>query len=143
MNREDATYTNREIAQSLRLWNEYFNRDAAMSDEEFEAMPIEQRIALLDYAFGKDPEKAKRVYIIPQKMSGTGSIHDLASEHYDRVIKFAPGCRFAVVLAAYYGGKGYTTHKTINAAIRQAMKLKGFDYQIIDLDRIEQEYGVR
>ena len=75
-----------------------------------------------------------RTFIIPQKMSGTGSIHDIASEHFDRVIVFAPGCQFAVVLASYYGGKGYTTHKTIEAAIRQAMKLKGFEYQIIELE---------
>lgn len=73
-------------------------------------------------------------YVIPQKISGTGSIHDLASEHFDRVIRFAPGCRFAVVLAAYYGGKGYTTHRTMNAAIKQSSKLKGFSYQIIELE---------
>jgi len=52
-------------------------------------------------------------YTIPQKMSGTGSIHDLASEHWDRVI--AGRGKYAVVLASFYGGKGYTTHETAAA----------------------------
>ena len=71
-------------------------------------------------------------YIIPQKMSGTGSIHDIASEHFDREIVFAPGCLYAVVLASYYGGKGYTTHKTASATIASAKANREYSHQIID-----------
>ena len=73
-------------------------------------------------------------YIIPQKPSNTGSIHDLASDCFDREINFAPGCKFAVVLAAYYGGKGYTTHKTAEAAIKAANRRKDYSKAIIDAD---------
>jgi len=71
-------------------------------------------------------------YTIPQKMSGTGSIHDIASEHFDRDIVFAPGCNYAVVLASYYGGKGYTTHRTAEAAAKAARRLSDWSYRIID-----------
>lgn len=73
-------------------------------------------------------------YVIPQKMSGTGSIHDIASDLFDREI--AGRGSYAVVLASYYGGKGYTTHMTQEAAARQAGKLsrQGYSYEIIDGD---------
>lgn len=71
---------------------------------------------------------------IPAKMSNTGSIHDISSQHADRVI-IGRGA-FAVVLAAYYGGKGYTTHTTEHAAMLQARKIQkaGYSYQIIDAE---------
>lgn len=71
-------------------------------------------------------------FIIEKKMSGTGSIHDLASENFDRVISGRG--QYAVVLAAYYGGKGYTTHTSENTAIRAAKRQskQGYSYQIID-----------
>ena len=53
-----------------------------------------------------------KILTIKQKMSGTGSIHDLASGFEDREIKFPNGFKFAVVKANYYGGRGYTTHRT-------------------------------
>lgn len=71
-------------------------------------------------------------YLIPKKMSNTGSIHDLASDQYDRVIKFPRGCYYAVVLASYYGGKGYTTHKTFEAAIKASKKVKDYSHCIIN-----------
>ena len=75
-----------------------------------------------------------KVYTIEQKMSGTGTIHDIASDLFDRGIRFSTGCKYAVVLAAYYGGKGYTTHKTANAAARKSYALSMADYshKIID-----------
>lgn len=68
-------------------------------------------------------------------MINTGSIHDIADTS-DRVIKFADGCKYAVVLASYYGGKGYTTHKTADAAIAKSKILgsNGRSYKIIDTD---------
>lgn len=70
--------------------------------------------------------------VIPQKMSNTGSIHDLANQHHERLIKGRG--KYAVVLAAFYGGRGYTTHATEGSAIRQAKKLRkqGYSLQILD-----------
>lgn len=72
--------------------------------------------------------------IIPQKMSGTGTIHDLASQHCDRIIEFPRGAKYAIVLAAYYGGRGYTTHKTEEAAIAADKRNREFSRQIIGVD---------
>jgi hypothetical protein len=76
------------------------------------------------------------IYVIEQKMSNTGSIHDIASDMFDREVKFNAGCKYAVVSAAYYGGKGYTTHRTEDAAINQSRKLKTNDHShaIIDTE---------
>ena len=70
--------------------------------------------------------------VIKAKMSGTGSIHDIASEHGSRTISGSG--EYAVVLAAYYGGKGYTTHLTERAAIKQAERMAeaGYSFAIID-----------
>ena len=81
-------------------------------------------------------------YTIPQKPSNAGSIHDIRSEMFDRVIRFAPGCTYAVVLAAYYGGVGYTTHKTALSAARQARTLERQGYSLAVIDKGGREYGV-
>ncbi len=70
-------------------------------------------------------------YTIPQKMTGTGDIHDIASNLWDRDIVFGPGCKYAVVHASYYGGKGYTTHRTLEAA-RMASISCDYSHCIID-----------
>lgn len=75
-----------------------------------------------------------KTYTIKQKMSGTGSIYDIASDQYDRDIVFPEGCQYAVVIASYYGGKGYTTHKTAEATLKAIGKVKGYSYEIIDTD---------
>jgi len=79
-------------------------------------------------------------YVIEQKMSGTGSIYDLASDKFDREIKFPAGSKYAVILVAYYGGKGYTTHKTTEAAIAKSKSLHEYSHAIIDCDG--NEYGI-
>lgn len=73
-----------------------------------------------------------KTYTIKRKMSNTGSIHDIASDLFDRNIVFAPGCIYAVVKASYYGGKGYTTHKTASAAAKQSHKIADYSHVIID-----------
>lgn len=73
-------------------------------------------------------------YQIPQKMSNTGSIHDIESEMFPREIQFRAGCKYAVVLASYYGGKGYTTHRTQDAAIRAARRNESYSLRILDVD---------
>lgn len=72
--------------------------------------------------------------IIPQKMSNTGSIHDIASEHFDREIKFPKGAMYAVVLSSYYGGKGYTTHASEQATIQADRRNRDYSRQIIGVD---------
>ena len=62
-------------------------------------------------------------------MSNTGSIHDIA-DTTDRIIS-GPG-KYAVIKASYYGGKGYTTHLTADATVRQARKLVDYSTKIID-----------
>lgn len=76
----------------------------------------------------------KTLYTIPQKMSGTGTINDIASDLYDRDIIFSTSCKYAVVLSSYYGGKGYTTHKTEAAAITASNKNKDYSSAIIDVN---------
>ena len=75
-----------------------------------------------------------RALTIPQKMSNSGSIHDIASDQFDRCIVFGKDCKYAVILASYYGGKGYTTHRTLNAAIKAHDKLRGYSRVILTLD---------
>ena len=70
-------------------------------------------------------------YTIPRKMSNTGSIHDLASEHYDRVIMFPRGCKYAVVLSGFYGSN-YTVHRTEAAAIKESRRVRAHSHKIID-----------
>jgi hypothetical protein len=65
--------------------------------------------------------------IIEQKISGTGTIHDLASEHYDREIVFEDGDEYAIVLAAYYGNNVYY--------------IASDGYAAADISRREQEYS--
>lgn len=51
---------------------------------------------------------------------------------YRREVKFRSGCVFAVVLAAHYRGKGYSTHKTEIAAIRASYRNRSRVHEIID-----------
>lgn len=73
-----------------------------------------------------------KTYTIPAKMSGTGSIHDIASQHYDREIKFKKGCEYAIVWASYYGDI-YKTFKSAEACAKAARKIDD-SFVIIDSD---------
>ena len=75
--------------------------------------------------------------IIPAKMSGTGTIHDLESDLQDRKIKIPTG-GYAVVLAAYYGG-GTTTHRTWDATLYKDHLLP-LEWQILAESQPEPEY---
>ena len=75
-----------------------------------------------------------KTYVIEQKMSNSGSIHVLNSDQFDRVIKFPANHNYAVVCAAYYGGKGYTTHKTLDNAVRASKKASEYSHAVIDAD---------
>ena len=75
-----------------------------------------------------------KILTIKQKMGGTGSIHDLASGFEDREIKFPNGFKFAVVKANYYGGRGYTTHRTEGAAIAESKRMSEYSHEILDVE---------
>ena len=49
---DDTMNSYNEIASNLAIWNEFFNTDAAMTDEEFYEMSVEDKIKLLIAAFG-------------------------------------------------------------------------------------------
>lgn len=73
-------------------------------------------------------------HTIEQRMSGTGNIYSLASDLFTRQIKGRG--EYAVVLSAYYGGRGYTTHLTADAAIAQYNRTcrQGFSCELIGAD---------
>ena len=70
------------------------------------------------------------------------NIHDTHCEHYDRDIVFQAGCEYAVVLASYYGSKGYTTHKTVENTIKQAKRTKNAGYSCIIIDLLGNVYDL-
>lgn len=47
-------HTYAEIAADFALWNEFVNTDGAMTEDEFNAMTIEQKVALQVEAFGAE-----------------------------------------------------------------------------------------
>jgi hypothetical protein len=76
-------------------------------------------------------------YTIPAKMSGTGTIHDTASQFGDREIDFGGGGEYAVVLASYYGDAGngiYYIAKDASEAIDISAREREFSHVIIDRD---------
>ena len=48
-----------DIAASLNLWREYVDPDMAFSDEQFNAMSIDERIAYQIGAFGTEPTETE------------------------------------------------------------------------------------
>ena len=74
-----------------------------------------------------------KTLIIPQKPSGTGSIHDIASDLYPREIQFPSNAVFALVLSSYYGDK-YTTHCTADAVVMASKKYSYYSKTIVDID---------
>lgn len=49
-------FTIQQIAADYRLWVEYFDTDGNMTEDEFDAMSTEQKLALIEAAFGADQE---------------------------------------------------------------------------------------
>lgn len=61
----------------------------------------------------------RREVIIPEKMSNSGSIHDLESDKWDTVLRFVGGRLYAVLLPAFYNARPVFT-KSREAAIARA-----------------------
>lgn len=49
-----SQHTYEEIANSYSLWIEYVDTDAAMTEEEFEALSTEEKVKLQVEAFGEE-----------------------------------------------------------------------------------------
>ncbi|CAM4066829.1 hypothetical protein [Bordetella tumulicola] len=47
-------YSYRQIASDLVLWDEYVNNFGDLTDDQFRAMTIEQRIAMITRAYGPE-----------------------------------------------------------------------------------------
>jgi len=76
-------------------------------------------------------------YTIPAKMSGTGTIHDTASQFSDREINFGKDGEYAVVLASYYGDAGngiYYIAKDAEEAIEISNRESEFSHIVINHD---------
>ena len=76
-------------------------------------------------------------YTIPAKMSGTGTIHDIASQFCDRVIDFGKEGRYAIVLASYYGDAGngiYYIAEDADEERKISEREREFSHVIIDRD---------
>ena len=74
--------------------------------------------------------------IIPQKQSNSGSIHDLASDMRDREIRIPAAATHLIILSSYYGGKGYSTHSSAEAAAKKVRSLKkdGTSFEVFEAD---------
>jgi hypothetical protein len=44
-------YTNREIASDFKLWQEYVDPSGHFSEEDFEEMPMDERIEFIEKCF--------------------------------------------------------------------------------------------
>ncbi|CAM4147363.1 hypothetical protein BOTU111921_14290 [Bordetella tumbae] len=47
-------YSYRQIASDLVLWDEYVNNFGELTDDQFRAMTVEQRIAMIARAYGPE-----------------------------------------------------------------------------------------
>lgn len=81
-----------------------------------------------------------KIYTIPQVINA--SIHSIANTLFDRDIEFKKGCDYAVVKASFYSGKGYTTHKTIAATVKQSLLLTKNNYSHKVIDSNGKQYDV-
>jgi hypothetical protein len=50
------THTNREIAENWNLWREYADTTGEMTEEEWEAMDVDERERMVVVCFGSDDE---------------------------------------------------------------------------------------
>lgn len=76
-----------------------------------------------------------RKFVIRQKMSGTGSIHDLSNEWFDRVIKLRKNCNYFIVFADYYG-RGSLYFVNEDRLIKEYKRLNelGYSFKVFNAD---------
>ena len=74
-----------------------------------------------------------RYVLIPQRQSGTGTIHDIASDHYDDELLFEGLERYAVTFAAHYRMSPIYC-ETLDHARESQAELSDYSSVIIDRD---------
>lgn len=74
-----------------------------------------------------------KTLVIPRKMSGTGSIHDIASEHYDVEVTFTDNSQYVFVYADYYNA-GQEFFDNIADFAKKYDELKGYSGVLFDRD---------
>lgn len=74
--------------------------------------------------------------IIEQKQSNSGSIHDAASDMYDRVFHFRGKTKYAIIWASYYGDI-YSMHETASGVMRRLKSMGDYSHIIIDREGTE------
>lgn len=47
-----SKYTYEQISADFALWGEYFDTGAEMTESEFDALTVEQKVAMITEAFG-------------------------------------------------------------------------------------------
>lgn len=74
-------------------------------------------------------------YVIPKKNNRL-TYHDIASDKFDRVIKVPATYKYGIILSSYYGGKGYSYHRTPEAVLRKVKMLNkgGWSHVIVALE---------
>lgn len=68
--------TRNQIARDWNLWAEYVDPSAAMTREEFEAMTIDERVALQETVFGPD-ERCPSTITLVNPFTGATVEHDI------------------------------------------------------------------
>lgn len=51
------TYTYSEISNDWNLWCDYVDPDASMTEDEFDAMTVEERIQMMIEMFGEEDDE--------------------------------------------------------------------------------------
>ena len=78
--------------------------------------------------------------VIARKMSGTGSVYDLASDQFDRVVALHKRTQYVVVLPAFYSAAP-TLHNTFGGALGAVKKLVRQGYAPTVIDRNGNTYS--
>ena len=76
--------------------------------------------------------KKMKMVVISQKGTGTGTIHDIQSEHYDRIVFFEDDHAYAIVLADHYNDDDDRTYKTAQDVIDASSELSSYSHMILD-----------
>lgn len=80
-----------------------------------------------------------RILILPKAKAWTDLSTNKSGE--ERRICFEGNERYAVIEAAIYGGKGYTTHANADEAAQEAVRLDGINHSYIILDKDGKRYA--
>lgn len=76
-----------------------------------------------------------RKFIIKQKMGGTGSIHDLSHDQFDRVIKIRQNYNYVIVFAAYHSmGSLYFCDEARLIQKYKQLNAVGFSFKVFNAD---------